>query len=150
MKPLARGRLLKTKKKEMEALGYSMEKGRLKAKYKMIQKQPWGVIIKEYAGEMVKKIDPLKLTATIALTPLVKATLDTTPELLSLYQKLLIIGSPILGFLFTTQVDPQDIKINELYSWIVSFGLAYIVVEHFGEIASAGQSIGGWIAGLIA
>lgn len=135
----------------MRALAKAAEEGKLQAKYKMIAKQPWGVLVKQYAGEMIKKIDPMKFAATIALTPVVKAAIDTSPQILSMYQTLLTVGSPLIGLIFSEVAgDAQQIQIDETYSWVIAFGLAYVVVENFGEIIAAGQSVGGWVASLIA
>jgi len=109
------------------------------------------VWIRDLLGKILEKIDPMEFIATIAIMPLVKAAIDKSPDVLSLYQDLLMIGSPILGWLFKQILKPDELpKLDETMSWLISFGLAFIIVRNFGEILATGKSIGGWIAALFA
>ena len=139
---------LRTLVRKEKALWKARTEGILDARNKNIEKLPIGVLVKQYLGEMIKKIDPLKLTATIALTPIVKMAIDKAPDVLSLYQKLIMVGSPIVGWLFTQTIDPEQFRLDETFTWVVSFGIAYLVVENFGEILSSGLDIGGFVAKL--
>ena len=148
---MGRGRLLRTKVKEAKQIARAQAFGAEKGKIAAWKSKPIEMKLYEFFKD---KIDPVKLTATIALTPLVRMAIDATPRALELYQLLIGIGSPLAGLLFQTVIDPKDLseelKKNDIYLWIVSFGLAYLIVENFGAIISSGQSIGGWVANLFA
>ena len=119
-----------------------------RAKKELDRKDFWKDFPKIALMEIIKKIDPLKFTATIALTPIVKMALDKAPEIFSLYQKLILIGSPIIGWIFTETVDAEKFKLDETFSWLVAFGVSYLVVENFGSILSSGGDIAGFVGKL--
>jgi len=108
------------------------------------------VWLRDRFGKMLESVDLLELAATIAVMPLVKAAVDSSDEILGLYQKLLILGSPILGWLFAELVKPEEtVKLDDTMSWLISFGIAFIVVRNFGQILKTGQSVGGWVTALL-
>ena len=111
------------------------------------------VFVRDKLGDMLSNVDPLEACAVIAVTPLVKVAIDASPKILEMYELLQAAGSPILGWLYFTYVKPkpEDMpKLDESMSWLISFGIAFLVVRNFGEILKAGQSIGGWVAKLFA
>lgn len=151
---MGRGRLLRTKVKEAKQIARAQAFGAEKGKIAAWKSKPWDMKLYEFFKDKIETVSPVKFAAIIALTPLVRMAIDTTPRALELYQLLITIGSPLAGLLFTTVIDPKDLseklEKNDVYLWIVSFGLAYLVVENFGEIVAAGQSIGGWVSSLFA
>jgi len=149
---MGRGRLLRTKVKEAKQIARAEAFGKAKGETAAWKSKPLDMKLYEFFKDKIETVYPIKFAATIALTPIVRMAIDATPKILELYQILLGAGSPLLYFLFSLVDAPgllgTELEKNDLYLWIVSFGLAYLVVENFGEIIKSGQSIGGWVAAL--
>lgn len=109
------------------------------------------LFIRDKLGNMFSNVDPLEAIAALSIMPIVKVSIDNSPKILEMYIILQSLGSPILGWLFSQIVKPDEIpKLDETMSWLISFGLAFIIVRNFGEILKTGQTIGGWVASLFA
>jgi len=146
------------------------EKGRLQANTEheaqtFSSKKKLMVSLKEHVGKFIDRIEPLDLAATLALTPLIHGVIANTPAMLSkvsesygaglpLWERFLLwgpIGTPLS--MLTEQVLPskEDVKemekglaSNDVYVWLISFALAYIIIKHGGQIAIAlGESVKG-------
>jgi len=124
------------------------EKKLLRAKTKegwRLQKQkPLEVSIREALGKLVQNTslhDVSKLVTIIALTPIVKTIIDTSEELRTQAEYFLS-GGILTGKKWE---EFREDKLGWLgpdwQIWLLSFALAFLIVEHFGDIMHAAGNI---------
>jgi len=154
--------------KKTRVLAKAQREGELKAEAQhraktFSNKKQFHIWLVERLENLVDKIDPLKLVATVAMTVFVKTGIEWTEDIVStaLGKDSLIrtIASmlPILGIIeaITPEIPPQitqealDTPQVEFIEWLISFLVAYMLVEHAGEIIQAGGNLLGVAKGLI-
>jgi hypothetical protein len=118
----------------------------------------WMKSIRDHIGKIIDRIDPLEVGATVGLTVIIHELIMKTPEL---YKQ--AIGAteafaalatwfprtviPAVGQIFNITMDATTQEANkqameyqklltqsEMWIWLVSFALAYILVKHGGQI----------------
>lgn len=100
-----------------------------------------------------------KAIAIIGLTVVIKHLMDTIPELIETVSALhkipwfYKVASPLLyqAEMFTITVEKIDVTkgLPEWFDWVIAFSLAYIIVEHGGQIAlGLGESVKG-LSGIV-
>lgn len=151
--------------KKTRKLAEAEEVGKLKARVqhraKTLQnKKQLRVWLVERLERILDKVDPLKTVAVITLTFLIKSSIDWT-NLIKTGSKGLSILYNILLARWTTaiaegakDIEPEDLQ-DEMLEWVISFIVAYMVIEYGGEMIRAGGDllnvakglIGGFFAG---
>ena len=127
-------------------------------------KKRWLTALATHIGKAVDRIDPLELAATLALTYLVKTTIDASEELVAKIKKtsdkIAVSGRPVSSFFaepfgFATQIGfylagevtgnvetPTEeekehalgIGLPDQLEWILAFIVAFILVRHGAQI----------------
>jgi hypothetical protein len=129
---------------------------------KLYKKHP-EVWIGERLADFAKKTgitDVTKILAIVGMTYIVKKTIETS-EALSDQMQVIVRGAPLglVGIAYSIiaeSIVPQAKKVEvgpEWLEWIVSFVIAYLIVEHFGDImrgvGSATSGIKDIVSGLL-
>ena len=127
------------------------EKARLQAQVEMQRKKPLDVSIKEHIGKILdntKLSDIAEVAAAIGLTPIVKNLIETTASLASKAKSLFQAEAAFQMLPFTYfgidpfslfgvpgQEKPKKTDITlELFTWLMAFSIAYILVRHAGQL----------------
>lgn len=118
------------------------------------------MVLQEKLMGFIDRIDPLELTAIIALTPFVKSVVvgigGAVQGSREWYYSMWKDIDPFLIYLRNEYgeegSDPTQNPLfqSAIHEWLISFGLTYMLVHNFGDIISAGGSIAGWLGGLLA
>jgi len=148
---MPRGRLLKTKIKEARELEKARLIGAAKAEIQRIKLRAKniGVILQSKLADMEVE-DLAKFTAILGATVVIKNGIDfaeesyTKQDLAWWYRmfarKLLLLPPGTL--IPDEQIQNMESLPAEITQWVISFGLAYVIVENFGEIVLAtGQAL---------
>jgi len=156
---MARGRLLKTKRKEAYQLGKASEKGKLQAQREHQRKKHLLDSLKEHIGKAIDKADLPKMGAVIGMTVIIKQIIEASEELMKATLKMAGGAQFALLFPFARDMAVQqltgafataeefgkasDIPEVEVMQWLVSYTLAYLLVDNFGDIMQAtGNALG--------
>lgn len=158
---MGRGPLLRTKLRELKKRIETEFKTRLK----LYKKHP-EVWLGDRLADIAKRTgitDVTKIIAVVGMTYIVKHLIDTS-ETLSKEVQVITRGAPFgvvgvgLSFLYE-QFSPKELKAQKLefgdewVKWLISFTLAFIIVEHFGEImrgvGAASSSVKSIVQGLL-
>lgn len=162
---MARGRLLKTKKREAYHLAKAEEKGRAQARKESLRKKG----IREYLEELWEKLevkDATKMVAVLGMTFLVKQSIDTYEDIRKALDNLgfgprfrlgpvnPFVRSPLLSALglgpWANQTDgDKEGVFPEQIDWLISFTLAYIIVHNFGSIMQGVGSMASTVPNLV-
>ncbi|RLI42932.1 hypothetical protein DRO69_09805 [Candidatus Bathyarchaeota archaeon] len=145
---MARGRLLRTKRREAREIRKAETLAELKAKAHFYFKTKLGtrLMFKEWIDKLLEwsKVNPLEIVAVIGTTYIIKQGLDwaqlslRVPEPVRLFLDILP-GIPLPSSLLEKgEVIPQG---NEMVEWIVSFTLAYVIVHHFDAFVASGKDL---------
>jgi len=121
--------------------------------------------LREHIGKFIDRLtlnDIAELTATIALTPIVKKVIDESERLRGLffgitkkmreeqamppttmeelrYKRFLRI---VVGVEYTKYIEEYEGLFPDWIDWLISFGLAYLIVHNFGPlIHAAGDAV---------
>lgn len=139
--------------------------GELEAETKFWDKQPLLKKLKRLLWKKIEQIDPIKLAALVATTYAVHGIVttldDNTKAKILRWEIETIIAGPFASTLAEltifgqTFVDEKKVSNkNELNYWILSFVVAYMLIEHGGEIlgilTEGGKSIGTMVTALVA
>lgn len=141
---MPRGRLLKTKVKEALQIAKAETLGRLKAQHTFDKVQynqkNIGLLLKKRLLE-ASPSDVSKTIAVIGVAATIKNGIDWTQEIRETTGLPFSFGwgagtptkkqDGIFGFLTGETIG------DEILEWLISYGLAYLIVENFGEIVSA-------------
>lgn len=142
---MPRGRLLKTKVREARELEKAKTIGHEKALLSMdklkFNSNNIGLQLKKKLLELDFSTSS-KIVATVGLMFVIKAGIDWTQIHLERFQRTGIYGFlPDLFADIVMGVEPdtdQDMNLTaEIAEWVASFGVAYLIVENFGEIVTA-------------
>jgi len=145
---MGRGPSVKT---ELKKLKKKLET-EAKVKWKLVQKKPFFVSMRQRLEKVIDNAKPdeiAKFVAIMGMTIMVKKVIDTTEELREQVKELIIVGPQFfpaykvaqeLGLAAPTP-KPAEGFFPEWADWLISFTLAYIIVEHFGQIMQATGNI---------
>jgi hypothetical protein len=150
--------------KSSKAVAAAQTKGRLEAETKFWDKQPLQKKLKRLLWRKLEQIDPIKLGALLATTYAVHGIVttldDNTKAKILRWEITTIIAGPFAATLAEATifsrsfVEQKKSSTGELNYWILSFVVAYILIEHGGEIlgilADGGKSIGTMVTALVA
>jgi len=145
VKRMGRGKHLSTKKKEMRVLMTAMMEGIAKGELAATKKK---YKLKNIPYIFLKKFDELqsdqifKFVSILGVAWIIKSGIDWTQEI---FRKFLTLPFPFgLGIRPGDGTGPPVIKLGEdteFAEWLISFMAAYLIVENFGEIVTAGGSV---------
>jgi len=146
---MGRGPSLKT---ELKKLKKRIETT-FKTKLKLYKKHP-EVWIGDRLADIAKQTgvkDVAKIIAIVGMTIVVKKTIDTSEELRDAIKPFIVFGQRLPGTKwrwkgpFQYELVGEAEKFEGMFpdwaDWLISFSLAYILVEHFGEIMRGAGNI---------
>lgn len=97
--------------------------------------------IRNYLMKLAEKIDPLECVAIGGFTYIIHEVIMETPRIAEHVAKLFMAGNPfgLLGWWWQyLPTGAKRIKLKdmtqEMFFWLISFCLAYIVVRHAGQL----------------
>jgi hypothetical protein len=139
-------------------------KGELEAETKFYDKQPLTKKLQRLLWKKLEQIDPIKLGALLATTYAVHGIVitldDNTKAKILRWEVTSIFAGPLAATLAETTIfgqsftDQKKSITSDINYWILSFVVAYILIEHGGEIlgilADGGKSIGTMVTALVA
>lgn len=151
--------------KSSKAVAAAQTKGRLEAETKFWDKQPLTKKLKRLLWRKLEEIEPIKIAALLGTTYFVHETLLTLDSVVNRVSQVLkspkaaltaagweymlapfsFAALPFLP-LFGTMIGSETIDIKktqtpELILWLLSFIIAYMLIEHGGEVL--GMLLGG-------
>lgn len=150
----------KPAKKKTKVLAHAKKIGELEAERtfnaKWTKNRVKAFII-ERLTKAIDKIDPLKLFAIVGTTYFIKQGIEWTEEMTAVVQKYGKTTTPFSFSWVTAHVwdllgvteRPKDLAPEEVIQWGLSFVVAYIIIEHGGELLIAGGNLLGAAKGLI-
>jgi len=132
-----------------QAYGETIGKAKAESDWKKTQKG-FEESLRKHLGHWIDTINPLELTATLGMTFIVKNVIDVTPEITDNLLKYGWAGAVGLtfGWIFEEYLKKKKKKPVEfpkvetldqfeVFKWIISFSIAYIIVRHGGQIMMA-------------
>lgn len=130
-------------------------KGRMQAEYEMIKNKPLSVTAQEFIDSAIEKLDPFEATAILGTTVIVKQGLDWSTVLVQALKG--VEGSMIWKSLPWMKFIPKQEGVstkellgqNELFEWVLSFSIAYVIVRHFDKVVNLGTGILGIARSLV-
>ena len=150
MKKTARGKLLRTKKKEAYTIAKAEEKGKLQAQIEIEKRTNLPLEIKKLLKKWLEKIDPIEAMAIFGGAIVVHEVIFKTAEFV-VSVKDFMENSPFAPFLIPLNVfffgifakppytaqpsHPQETQItDDFLLWLVAFGISYYAVRHGGDL----------------
>lgn len=156
---MGRGRLLRTILREQRKRIENAFKTRLK----LYKKHPQ-VWIGERLADIAKKTgvtDVAKIVALVGMTILIKKIIDTTEELkVAIQQPFFVVGGKKGTYQwkgpFTYELVPKNLIeafregiFPDWIDWLIAFSLAYLIIEHFGDIMQTAGNVTSSLRGLL-
>lgn len=158
---MGRGRALRTKRKEARVLAEASALGEGVGKQKAHKKKSFEQSFKEHIGKAIDRIDPIKAVAILGLTIFAKVAITANIELTKLVLDAVnvgwLTGSPFFAMIQGLKILPTPSEVGketleeipDWLLWLVSFALAYIIVEHGDILFAEGGSIQTAISSLL-
>lgn len=128
-------------------------------------KAKWKNFITDRLKEGIDKLDPLKTLAILSATVLIKGGIEWAEDLMTvpvdsdIFRTIYRMGLGVIGLLIPPSPEAMqqkerlkalmDSPTMEMFQWGMSFLCAYLLVEHAGELITAGGDIIGSAKGLI-
>jgi hypothetical protein len=130
----------------------------LKTKWKLAKKKPLWVSLRKHIGMILDNAKPheiAKLVAILGMTIIVKQVIDSSETLMGELDlikrgKAMAPGLPGFGFglalslgykIHGVPTPEYEGLFPDWMDWLISFTLAYIIVENFGEIMHAAGNV---------
>lgn len=150
---------LRTKVRETKAL----TKAELQAtKEWKERKSNIGFQLKEYLGDIARRIDPLEMVAVGGMTIIIYRALEDIPEVTERIGELLLIPASLGMFwafvpaffwkVFPEITNPKDIETPESLKWLMAFVVSFIIVRHpevITEMFSGATKVSTFALGLL-
>lgn len=116
-------------------------KAQIQAEVEMQRKKPFDVSIKEHIGKIIdntKISDIAEVIAAIGFTPMVENIIKMNPDLTGIVKKIFIgeVTWPLafMGFGGLIPLEAQKKPTESVFTWLLSFSIAYIIVRHAGQL----------------
>jgi len=140
---MGRGKHLSTKAKEMRGLMQAMMVGLSKGEITAAKKK---YTLKNLPYIMVHKFDEMKsdqifkFISILGVTVIIKSGIEWSESILATFTGFIywILGQPAD---MSTLEEALDKPEAEIIQWVLSFAVAYLIVENFGELVTAGTNI---------
>jgi len=151
---MPRGKTLRTKKRDAKAVAKATRLGGMEAEAQVFKNKKMFLAWLKHLIELhIDKIP--KFTAVIGMTFIIKKLIDTTEELRAYIPRFKTMkfeevfaftfpGAPDIPVLEYGKVKDFEGMFPDWQDWLISFTLAYIVVEHAGTLfGMLGDAAGG-------
>jgi len=169
---LARGRLLKTKRREAYHLAKAEEKGKERARIEAIRKKPLDVSIREHFEKFIDKLDSdqaIKIVSWVGLAYILKPILDTievvqeklktvklAKESGGLWYDIVFRATPgaVLGELIAAAIIPmpgveEKLKSADMETWILAFVVAGLIITFGPALIQTFGGLGNLAVGIL-